>query len=34
MYQLPRGERTDAWKPSGVRSSRIVAAVSSSPRPA
>ena len=33
MYQLPVGVRTDAWKPSGLRSAWIVAFGSSMPRP-
>ena len=33
MYQLPFGDRIEAWKPSGLTSARIVAAGSSSPRP-
>ncbi len=34
MYHAPRGERTEAWKPSGPLSARIVAVGSSTPRPA
>jgi hypothetical protein len=34
MYQMPLVERTEAWKPSGVRSAWIVALESVSPRPA
>ena len=33
MYQPPFGERTDAWKPNGLRSAAIVAPESSIPRP-
>src|SRR6188508_1570498 len=33
MYQAPAADRTDAWKPSGVTSARIVAVGSSRPVP-